>query len=365
LLGENSMNKFLIGAAIVIVMLLAFLPGYGQQKENPRVYTQEDLKKVKLNDLKDTDIIVIGEKRYTIAELKDMEQKSFNLLDEVFIKHAEKTQKEMQEYRNIEDYKNKSRVDKIRKEIQIILEKEKKEKSKKNTSACTDPAIYSVYPTTVYPGDPILIKGCKFGEQPRMILISDKKIPLVDEQWSENAIIATLPKLRGFADPYYITLQVSTIKGEMSNLSNKILLQPNMSFMYLDNKDFMSIGVDPQKCYYSGEADQFRGVFYFAHSYFIGIDDPACAYGVDTVARNMTLKNYWIVYAYSFVPYCFSINSGNYDINFCSDINYAKLVENLENLIGKSYIPKISVSWSGNTAFFGSIILYGPEGTNP
>lgn len=169
--------------------------------------------------------------------------------------------------------RKKTRVANIRKEIDAILNN-KETKSTKNTGSypnCNEPTIFSVYPTTVYPGDPVLIKGCKFRSDEGLVLISGDRINLINESWSNDTIIATLPRLRGFADPYHIVLEVQTAKKEMSKPSQKILLNPNMGFLFLDNRDIVSISVDPQKCYYSGESDINSGVFFMGHSYFLAL----------------------------------------------------------------------------------------------
>jgi hypothetical protein len=101
------------------------------------------------------------------------------------------------------------------------------------------------------------------------------------------------------------------------------------------------------------------------HSYFPGIDDSACSYGTDTLAKEMKFKNHWKFHSFMFEPQCFSINGGNYDLSFCDEFTYAKLVENLEKMIGNSSISLITVNWNGNVVYFGSFFLYGPNGTSP
>jgi len=361
----KKMNTWFV--ILMLMMMVLCAHSTIAQEQKPKIFTPEDLKKIKLNELKDTDIIDINGKHYTIAELKDLEQQSLDKFEKAFVLFLQKVQQELNELRSIEEYKQKTRAEKIRNEITAILKKDKEkllaETPKKR--ACEKPTIDSVYPTTVYPGDPVLIKGCKFRELLGMVLIASDKINLINDVWEDELIIARMPRLRGFADQREITFQVTTAKEEMSNLSEKIVLKPNRAYIFLDNRDQISIGVDPQKCYYSGEANPALSAFYIAHSYFVGIDDPACYYGVDTIVNDTQFKNNWRFHSYLFESKCFSLENGNYDMSFCNDSAYARLVEKLENMIGKSSVPRITVSWNGNIAYFGTIFLYGPEGTLP
>ncbi len=262
----------------------------------PQVYKATELKKkkTKITELKDTDIIEHKGKRITVSDLKArIQSKKQDLAQRnVALKNIDtgKTEQIMTSGEAIRA----SRVQMLQTGIaeQIIAFADR------NNILTEEPLhIDSIYPETVSPGDPILIRGTGFGPKNYV----DVSIPgktttrLVVKSWSSTAIEATMPVVTGLAGPATATVLVHSAKNV--SVFKNIVLTPTMEVISLINHKFscnLSDETDHNNYY---PTDKF---FYAAEHYSIVVFKWWGDEGTDYCLEQ--LKNGWEVEYVEFKP---------------------------------------------------------------
>lgn len=216
-----------------------------------------------------------------------------------------------------------------------------------NAANCAKgPLISEVTPSSLMPGDPVLVTGCGFMDNIGMLLISDNNNQLKITRWSDKEIEATIPAIQGFTDPKNVTLSVVTVAAGKSAPSQSLTLKPTLVL-----KEIVPVGVTMSGC---GDRYQYGIV---EHTTKTG-DPSHCGKGEDTVQFGIQLKNNWAFHSLIFTKLC-TANLGP-----CGGANNATLIGSAYQL-GKTYLPDLKVNWQGYVAYYPAIMVMGPSGTEP
>lgn len=253
--------------------------------------------------------------------------------------------------------------------------------------ACSMPQITSVSPSQISPGSKILIKGCGFSEIQRPTILYDptgkwligagesdnssktidkNSAPIGIEKWSDTEIHGFIIRPQLLFEPRKVHIRIKW-GNQWSNPSPEINLEPNYDY-YVCNQfpDCTPVYIHP-----GGN----KGATTIVSPG--GVGETATIYhmsgggGVDTLVENMKLPKFFTFVQVWLTPEPLKLTpGGNWEPaermgGYVLDV-YAKIEQNLDDIEGKTFLPKVTVKWSApmncGISYSYAIILRGPEG---
>ncbi|MGA2532601.1 MAG: IPT/TIG domain-containing protein [Candidatus Aminicenantales bacterium] len=300
-----------LGSTMILAAVL-LAPAAGQKASRavqlkPRVYSAAELKRSQtaISTLKDTDVIENEGKRITVAELKANIQTMRRPASQKRLSRAHDGVKELQRLQAAEGSRRIARTATLRLDIaekfrswreRVPVWGQGQSGQPSTPPAEQGPRIDSIYPDTVYPGDPILITGAGFGPRWSVdVYIPGKGKPRLDiTSWSETAIEATMPDVSGFPAPLSSSVIVNTSKYKTAN--RYVTLTPILDLVelpYSENRCHISHTSDQDEA--GGHFDYYIDVYHSSNLSYVWGDD-----GTDSCSQP--LKNGWSIDSVRFAP---------------------------------------------------------------
>lgn len=373
--------KQIVPAFAMILVLLAIVSvAMAQQQTLQKPQAVKEIQKppaktlspaaMKLSGMKDTDIVEFEGRKMTVKETKALiRKKQVTAARQTQAKLARTAEQRIQQLRAVEESNRRSHVQRVNQDLTSEI---KRQPDQLCSTLYSDnkPHIRSVYPTTVNPGDPILIKGCGFLSQPGQAtflvnvrtagpggvgMTIPKTYSVTVKSWTDTAIEASIPEVTGFGN------------ASLTVTNSQNLQSSGFGFTLTAWTDYQILK-DPkptsmcQDCSFEGGGN---------------------GSGTGHYLQNVSLLNNWRVERIEFrcgynEP---TVDPGPLGIPIISLINDiacnwpeygAAMVPGTQPQPGDTQIKGISVEWKTKTThpyefvyYFGFVTVKGPKGTSP
>jgi hypothetical protein len=232
---------------------------------------------------------------------------------------------------------------------------------------CAGTQVREVYPTTLLPGDPVLLLGCGFPAKPAVVMsvpASPSAFTAVQVTRSDATHIeAVVPTLSGFARAASVAFRVGP-----ASLSAPVTLSPQLAIVGLDlnNPQTSFTMTSPlAPCRGSGHMPLINGQhFEFIHPTGSAGD---CS-GTDLFRTSRPLSPGWAYESTETWTRCLTRTSPA-TLEDCGSASQVVLPEGLQFSAGETVLPRIPFSWTcardRTCAYGGTILVKGPKGTRP
>ncbi|HTZ38908.1 MAG TPA: hypothetical protein VMB77_02030 [Syntrophales bacterium] len=374
------MKKLVSVFAMIVSLLVVVSVAVAQQTTTQKPQAAKEMQKppakalspakIKLSDLKDTDIVEFQGRKMTVKEAKPLIRKRQEAAArQAQAKSAKTAEQRVQQLRAAEESSRRSHVQQVSQGLASEIQRPPDALCSQLYSD-NKPHIRSVYPTTVNAGDPILIKGCGFLSQPGQAtflvnvrtagpggvgMTVPKTYTLNIKSWTDTAIQASIPEVTGFGSASLIVTSSQNIPSAGFGFT----LTQWTDYQLLRDPSADSIC---SECSFGGGGngsgtDQFLKNISLMNNWRVEKAELSCGYNEPTVDPGPL--GIPIVNLFNDVP--------------CNWPQYgAAMVGGTQPQAGDTQIKGISVQWKTKTTYafefvyyYGYVTVKGPKGTSP